>query len=79
MQSNALLQSNNPHHHLLFQHQQSLGGACGICGDPYDACPREHEAGGSFANGIIIGTYEQGGVLTVSIQLTGNTFEKVTL
>ena len=64
---------------LIFQHQQSLGGACGICGDPYDASPREHEAGGTFANGIITGTYQQGGVLSVSIELTGNAFENVPL
>ena len=27
------------------------GGKCGVCGDPYDAAVKEHEAlGGRFAN-----------------------------
>jgi hypothetical protein len=38
-----------------------MGGKCGICGDPYDASPREHEApGGKYANGIIVKKYTAG-------------------
>lgn len=41
------------------QHDQN-GGRCGICGDAFDASPREHEApGGVFANGIITRKYKQ--------------------
>lgn len=43
----------------ILQHQQSLGGKCGICGDPYDA-PRENEAGGKYAKGIIVAQYAIG-------------------
>ncbi|KAJ8311580.1 hypothetical protein KUTeg_010935 [Tegillarca granosa] len=38
---------------------QRLGGLCGVCGDPYEG-PRENEAGGKFANGIIARRYEFG-------------------
>ena len=52
-----------------FQHQfVAMGGRCGICGDAYDASPREHEApGGKYANGIIVKQYKAGknmGVIT---------------
>ena len=36
-----------------------MEGKCGICGDPYDG-PWEHQApGGMFANGNIVGEYQQ--------------------
>ena len=36
------------------------GGKCGICGDPWDQYPRDHEApGGIYANGIVTKTYRQ--------------------
>ena len=42
------------------QHKQN-GGKCGICGDAYDIPPpRPHEAGGKFANGIIVRKYQPG-------------------
>jgi hypothetical protein len=38
-----------------------MKGKCGICGDPYDAKPRQHEApGGKYANGIIVKKYKAG-------------------
>ena len=39
--------------YALFQRQQSLGGKCGVCGDPWDGA-RENEAGGRYATGIIV-------------------------
>jgi hypothetical protein len=46
----------------LFQHQfEVMTGKCGICGDAYDANPRQHEApGGRFANGILVRQYTAG-------------------
>ena len=44
------------------QHQQN-GGRCGICGDPWDAWPRQNEAPhGIYATGIIGKTYRQVGM-----------------
>ena len=47
---------------LFFKHQfDAMGGRCGICGDAYDAHPRQHEApGGNYANGIIVKQYKAG-------------------
>ena len=49
------------------------GGRCGICGDPADARPRQHEApGGRFANGVITRQYRPGQDITVKIDVTAN-------
>jgi len=56
-----------------FGHQFSpaIGGRCGICGDPWDANPREHEApGGKYANGIITRTYKPGQDIIVKVLVT---------
>ena len=47
---------------LLQKHQfEAMGGRCGICGDAYDASPRQHEApAGKYANGIIVKQYKAG-------------------
>merc|ERR1712141_773125 len=42
-----------------FQNQMKHGYKCGLCGDPYQG-PRDHEAGGRYANGIIVKTYKKG-------------------
>ena len=47
------------------------GGHCGICGDPYTG-PRDNEAGGRFATGIIAKRYTEGQTITVSIDVTVN-------
>ncbi|XP_076466483.1 uncharacterized protein LOC143297847 [Babylonia areolata] len=48
-------------------------GRCGVCGDPYDAPqPRENEAGGVYANGVIVRTYRQGQVIPVDVKITAN-------
>ncbi|BFZ03830.1 hypothetical protein BsWGS_06869 [Bradybaena similaris] len=47
------------------------GGKCGVCGDPWNG-PREHEAGGKFANGIIVRKYDVGQVIDITIDLTAN-------
>ena len=47
------------------------GGRCGICGDPYTG-PRDNEAGGRFATGIIAKRYTEGQTITVSIDVTVN-------
>ncbi|XP_033731761.1 uncharacterized protein LOC117321453 [Pecten maximus] len=50
---------------------QRLGGLCGVCGDPYEADVRENEAGGAFANGIIVRSYPIGtSRIRVTIDLT---------
>jgi len=56
-------------------HQWSpeIGGRCGICGDPWDAEVKEHEApGGRFANGIIVREYQPGQVIAVTSHITAN-------
>jgi len=58
-----------------FSHQFSpaIGGRCGICGDAWDANPREHEAPlGKYANGIIVRSYQPGQEITVSVLVTAN-------
>ncbi|XP_060063172.1 uncharacterized protein LOC132543673 [Ylistrum balloti] len=56
-----------------FSHQQSLGGKCGLCGDPYDQSPpRENEAGGKYAKGIISRRYRKGSQMDITIQITAN-------
>ncbi|XP_059147506.1 uncharacterized protein LOC131935159 [Physella acuta] len=46
-------------------------GKCGVCGDPWNG-RREHEAGGIYANGIIVRKYEVGEPIKVKIELTAN-------
>ena len=49
------------------------GGRCGICGDPWDQRPRQHEApGGLYATGIVTKTYRQGSLIPVIIDVTAN-------
>merc|ERR1711872_1207102 len=58
-----------------FAHQFSpqIGGKCGICGDAWDANPKEHEApGGKYANGIIVRSYQPGGDITVTVLVTAD-------
>ncbi|XP_005092247.1 uncharacterized protein LOC101851474 [Aplysia californica] len=45
------------------------GGLCGVCGDPYDG-QRDNEAGGKYANGIIVRNYTEGAIINVYIDLT---------
>ncbi|XP_064596544.1 uncharacterized protein LOC135463156 [Liolophura sinensis] len=63
----------NYDHHALncggLPHLIKLEGKCGLCGDPFDG-PRENEAGGKFANGIITRTYEQGEIIEIVVNLT---------
>ena len=56
-----------------FKHQFGrMGGQCGICGDPADAWPRQHEApGGRFANGLITRQYKPGQDIVVKELVTG--------
>lgn len=57
-----------------FKHQYGrMGGQCGICGDPADAWPRQHEApGGRFANGLITRQYKPGQDIVVKVDVTAN-------
>jgi len=57
-----------------FKHQFGrMGGKCGICGDPADAWPRQHEApGGRFANGLITRQYKPGQDIVVKVDVTAN-------
>ena len=53
----------------LFQRQQMFNGSCGICGDPYDG-ERVSEAGGIYANGIIVANYAMGDTIEVQVEIT---------
>ena len=56
----------------LSQYQQTVcGGKCGVCGDPCDQSPRENEAGGKYATGTIVESYNVGAVMPVTVQITG--------
>ncbi len=46
------------------------GGRCGVCGDRWDIEPRDNEAGGRYANGIIGWVYRQGSVAEITVQIT---------
>lgn len=49
------------------------GGKCGICGDPYNQPqPRDHEAGGKYASGIISRRYTEGQLIDVDVDITAN-------
>ena len=58
----------------IFQHQHQVnGGKCGICGDPYDAKIKDHEApDGKFANGIIVREFQSGDIMDVIVEITAN-------
>ena len=47
------------------------GGKCGLCGDNYLG-PRDNEAGGKYANGIITGKYSMNSIIPVRIHITAN-------
>ncbi|XP_071447948.1 uncharacterized protein [Hetaerina americana] len=52
---------------------QRNGGKCGVCGDPWDAPqPRAHEAGGKYAQGVIVRSYKMGSVVPIRVELTSN-------
>ncbi|XP_062606136.1 uncharacterized protein LOC134267943 [Saccostrea cucullata] len=56
-----------------FSVQMLNGGKCGICGDPYNAPqPRDHEAGGKYASGIITRHYTEGQLIDVHVDITAN-------
>ncbi|KAG5865738.1 hypothetical protein JTB14_021429 [Gonioctena quinquepunctata] len=48
-------------------------GKCGICGDPHHVEePRPHEAGGTYAKGVISRHYSVGQTIDIEIELTAN-------
>ncbi|XP_043205893.1 uncharacterized protein LOC122372583 [Amphibalanus amphitrite] len=54
-------------------HQISLGGRCGICGDPYDEpVPRTNEIGGPVYRGYITERYLEQQVIEVDVHITAN-------
>ena len=58
---------------ILLQNQWiSYGGLCGTCGDPFQQRPRENEAGGKYASGLITRLYKSGEVIPIKIDLTAN-------
>lgn len=62
-------------HVTNFQHlHDRMAGRCGICGDPWDQDPRAHEAGGVFANGIIVREYRPGQAIDIEVDVTANHF-----
>ena len=49
------------------------GGKCGICGDAWDAPrPRPNEAGGTYANGVVVASYGRGDVIRATVELTAH-------
>ncbi|XP_033761235.1 uncharacterized protein LOC117343020 [Pecten maximus] len=49
------------------------GGKCGICGDRYDVPIRDNEPPyGRFANGVITGYYQKGGVIDINVEVTAS-------
>ncbi|OWF42440.1 uncharacterized protein LOC110461062 [Mizuhopecten yessoensis] len=52
----------------IYQHQQ-----CGICGDPFQG-PRNNEAGGRYAAGIIGRNYKAGQTIDIGVEITANHF-----
>jgi len=54
-----------------FMHQQSLDGKCGVCGDPWDGV-RENEAGGKYAQGVIVRQYKKAQDIEIRVELTAN-------
>ena len=50
---------------------QVNAGRCGLCGDAWDG-PRDHEVGGRYFTGKIVGTYSPGQLLEVSVEVTAN-------
>ncbi|KAK3581704.1 hypothetical protein CHS0354_031103 [Potamilus streckersoni] len=73
----------NPDDNLLncggpLHHWSKNGGKCGVCGDPWDAKPRNHEMGGKFARGLIPRSYISESVIDVVVELmiaSGGYFE----
>ncbi|CAH1102586.1 unnamed protein product, partial [Psylliodes chrysocephalus] len=56
-----------------FVQNELNNGKCGVCGDPYDVPhPQPNENGGFYGRGIIVGYYEPGEVINVSVLLTAN-------
>ncbi|XP_060075035.1 uncharacterized protein LOC132554743 [Ylistrum balloti] len=51
---------------FIYQRQQ-----CGICGDPYQG-PRNNEAGGRYAQGIIGRHYTSGQTIDINVEITAN-------
>jgi len=55
------------------QWSEEIGGRCGICGDPWDASVRDHEApGGVYANGVIVREYTSGQIIPIVSHITAN-------
>ncbi|XP_060076808.1 uncharacterized protein LOC132556412 [Ylistrum balloti] len=53
--------------------QKYLGGKCGLCGDAYDQpAPRDNEAGGKYAKGIITKHYTQDSTIDITVLITTN-------
>lgn len=46
-------------------------GGCGVCGDARFGS-RDHELGGTYGAGVITGTYEEGGVVDITLDITAN-------
>lgn len=47
------------------------GGRCGVCGDAWEG-PRDHEAGGKYARGVVARQYQPGAFINVTVELTSN-------
>ena len=55
---------------IFFQNQWNTNdGKCGICGDPWQG-PRENEAGGKYALGIITRQYKTSSQIPVIVEVT---------
>ncbi len=54
---------------FMFRCFFSLGGRCGICGEPYDRADKLFEKGGKMYLGKIVQTYIQGQQIDVKIKV----------
>ena len=54
------------------RHWDKNGGKCGVCGDPWDQNPRDHEPGGQYATGKIGKTYHEGQIINITVDITAN-------
>ena len=46
-------------------------GKCGVCGDPYQG-PLDHDDNGKYASGIVARSFQQGGIVNVTVEILVN-------
>ncbi|XP_052807202.1 uncharacterized protein LOC128236392 [Mya arenaria] len=54
-----------------YQYSPEVNGRCGACGDPYFG-PFNNEAGGRYAQGVLVRNYTEGQTIRVTLDITAN-------